>query len=419
MLIKKVFGKVSNKFIVYGLGQAFNLVTPVLIAPYLIFVCNIDGFGKIGTAFAFALFFILIVDYGFDIKGIKKISESRNSPEQLEHELVTTLYTKFFLFLFAALVGTLFVFLLPYFRDEYLLFLFSLIIVFAQVFNPVWFLQGLEDFYTSSIVNASSKVIYVALVFTCIRISEDYIYVNLLLGLSSLTVNIIGLIYIFRKNKFKFLTIDFKLISQTLKNDFSLCISQLFLSLRQISPVFIVGYFFGYSVAGQYKIIDQIISLYRTFSQVFLRFFYPQLSFRLSQNSRKALLYWKRYAFVLFCGVLISSLLLFIFTEQVLLFFRVENNVIPQLKGVFQMALIVPLSMGLSLPLEQLMFGLLNSRLYFKITFFVTVFNLVTILVFIKFFDLSGIIASIFLSEILFVYLYYQGAFKKLASNEN
>ncbi|WP_026703784.1 lipopolysaccharide biosynthesis protein [Flavobacterium soli] len=413
MLIKKVFGKFSNKFLVYGLGQAFNLVTPVLIAPYLIYVCNLDGFGKIGIAFSFALFFILIVDYGFDIKGIKKISESRNNPEQLEHELVSTLYTKFFLFIISATIAAVCVFLFPYFHNEIKLFSFSLMIVFAQVFNPVWFLQGLENFYISSVVNACSKVIYVILIFATIKVVDDYIYVNLFLGLSSLIVNIVGLIFIFRKNNFKLLPVDFNLIFETLKNDSSLCISQLFLSIRQLSPLFIVGYFFGFTLAGQYKIVDQVISLYRTFSQVFLKFFYPQLCFRLIENKQEAITYWKRYVAVLFSGVFFSALILFFFSQNVLFFFRVEVNVMEHLQRTFQMALIIPIAMVFSLSLEQLMFGFHNNKIYFKITIFVTIFNLVTILLFSKFFDLSGVIVSVFLSEVVFVYLYYQTVFQK------
>jgi len=419
MQIKSIFGKISNKFLVYGIGQAFNLIAPLVIAPYLIYVCNLDGFGKIGIAFAFTLFLILIIDYGFDIKGIKRISESRNSPKKLQYELVTTLYTKFILFFVSAIIGLSSIFFLPYFYNEILLFLFSLTIVFAQVFNPIWFLQGIEDFYTSSILNACSKVLYVVLIFVFITESNHYVYVNFLLGISSLTLNILGLIYVFKKNKFHFFKPHFELIFQTLRNDFSLCISQLFLSVRQLSPLFLVGYLFGYNLAGQYKILDQIISLYRTLSQVFLKFFYPQLCFRLNEDKNNALQYWKKYVLILFSGVLISSLLLFFLSDKVLVFFRVENNLIKDLQVLFQLALIVPISMVFSLSFEQLMFGLHNNKLYFKITLFVTIINLTTILLFSYFYNLLGIIASIFLSEILFVYFYYQGTFKKMTNNEN
>lgn len=419
MLIKFFFAKVSNKFLVYGAGQAFNLVTPVLIAPYIIYSCNLDGFGKVGIAFSFALFFILIVDYGFDIKGIKKVSESRNNFQELEYELVSTLYNKLFLFVIAASLAVICIFIFPYFNNELLLFVFSLTIVFAQVFNPVWFLQGLENFYISSIVNACSKIIYVILIFAGIKVADDYIYVNLYLGLSALTVNIIGLIFVFRKYKFKLVPFNFKLLFQILKQDFSICISQLFLSLRQIAPVFIIGYLFGFTLAGQYKIIDQVISLYRTLSQVFLKFFYPQLCFKLIENRQNAVLYWKKYVAILFLGVIFSALLLFFFSNSVLFFFRVDPHVIKQMQITFQTALIIPIAMVFSLSLEQLMFGLHNNKLYFKITFFVTIINVVTIILFSKFFYLSGIIVSIFLSELAFIYLYYRGVFKNSSTNEN
>ncbi|WP_445714520.1 oligosaccharide flippase family protein [Flavobacterium sp.] len=418
MQINSILSKINSKFVVYGIGQAFNLLVPLVIAPYLIYVCNLDGFGKIGIAFSFALFLILIVDYGFDIKGIKRISESRNSPQKLQYELVTTLFTKFFLFFFSAILGFTCVYFSSYFFKEKELFIFTLTIVFAQVFNPIWFLQGIEDFFTSSILNACSKVLYVIFIYFFITDSNDYIYVNSLLGISSLVVNIGGLVYIFRKNNFHFFKPNLNLIFQILKNDFSLCISQLFLSIRQLSPLFLAGYIFGYGVAGQYKIIDQIISLYRTLSQVFLKFFYPQLCFRLNEDTKNALQYWKKYVFILFTGVVLSCLFLFFLSEEVLIFFRVELNIIKELKILFQLALIVPIAMVFSLSLEQLMFGIHNNKLYFKITLFVTIINLLTILIFSYFFNLKGIILSIFLSEILFVCLYYYGALKKI-KNEN
>lgn len=419
MPIAKFFTKVSNKFLVYGAGQAFNLVTPVLIAPYIIYKCNLDGFGKVGIAFSFALFFILIVDYGFDIKGIKKVSESRNDIKKLEYELVSTLYNKLFLFFISASLAVGCIYIFPYFKNEERLFVFSLAIVFAQVFNPVWFLQGLENFYTSSIVNASSKIIYVILIFTWIRVADDYIYVNLYLGLSALIVNVIGLIFIFKVYKFKFVPFKFTLLFQTLREDFDICISQLFLSVRQIAPMFIISSLFGFTVVGQYKIIDQVISLYRTFSQVFLKFFYPQLCFKLIENRQNAIKYWKKYAAILFAGVLFSTLILLIFSKSVLVFFRVDADAIIQMLFTFQTALIIPIAMVFALSLEQLMFGLQKTKLYFKITFLVTIFNVFTIILFSKFFNLSGIIISIFLSELAFVYLYYQGVFKNNSTDEN
>ena len=69
---------------IYGLGQFFNLVTPLLVAPHVISVCGIEGYGK--AAFSMALFFFLIVfiDYGSDINGVKEVSLNRDNNKELQ-----------------------------------------------------------------------------------------------------------------------------------------------------------------------------------------------------------------------------------------------------------------------------------------------------------------------------------------------
>ena len=37
-----------KNFSIYGFGQFINLVSPLLVTPYLIYVCGVQNFGKIG-----------------------------------------------------------------------------------------------------------------------------------------------------------------------------------------------------------------------------------------------------------------------------------------------------------------------------------------------------------------------------------
>ena len=418
MFINGVLNKLSKKFLIYSFGQAFNLVTPILISPYLIRKCNLDGFGKTGTAFALMLFLILIVDYGFDIKGIKKISETRNSPNHLQEELNATLFTKIILFFCALTIGLVIVFFIPYFHREKTLFILSFSILFAQIFNPTWFLQGIEDFKASSLLNIFSKTLYVIFIFTFINNQNDYILVNFLLGLSSLILNCIGLIYIYKKNKFEIRLPLKNCVLNILKDDFTLCISQLFLSVRQLSPLFITSYLFGFKTAGEYKVIDQIISLFRTLSQVFFRYFYPQLCYKLNRAKNNAIYFWRKYSVLLLTGVTILVFILTVFSINVLRFFNINEIIIIKMQFIFKFSLIIPIVNVISLALEQLMFGVHNNKLYFKITFIVTLFNLLTLILFSLYIQIPGILISIFLSEILFVYFYYQYAYKKLVANE-
>ncbi len=406
MQLIKLINKINKNFLIYGVGQAFNLLSPLLIVPYIISVCTIANFGKVGLSFGLSLFLILIVDYAFDIKGTKMVSESRDNIKEIQHKLFTIFYTKMVLLSIAFLILLLLVYTITIFRNEKIIFLLSFIIVIAQVFNPQWFLQGLEDFKTASVINILSKSLYVIFIFCLIKNTEDYIFVNFYLGLSSLLINIFGIFIIQNRFKFNFQKPNFFEIKKILKTDFFFCVSQLFLSLRQLSPLFIVSSFLGFSVAGQYKVVEQIISLFRTFNQVYLKYFFPRLCFKINESRNEALSFWKNYVLLLLVFVVIFCLLLFIFSIHIITFFNISNTI----NGLFRFSLILPVLMVFSLALEQTMFTNNNNKNYIRITIFVTIINIITLLFLASILNLNGVIISIIIAELFFIFLYFKNS---------
>lgn len=402
----KLIRKINKNFIIYGIGQAFNLLSPLLIVPYIISVCSIANFGKVGLSFGLALFLILIVDYAFDIKGTKMVSENRDHIKDIEHKLFDIVYTKMVLLILAFILLLILVYTVPLFRDEKKLFILSFIIVFAQAFNPQWFLQGLEDFKTASIINILSKSLYVLFIFSLIKNEDDYIFVNFYLGLSSLIFNIVGIFVIQNKFKFHFQKPKKVEIIQILKSDFFFCVSQLFLSLRQLSPLFLVSYLLGFSIAGQYKVVEQIISLFRTFNQVYLKYFFPRLCYKIKYSTIEALHFWKKYVFLLWILVCFACLFLFIFATPVITFFNVSNDI----NNVFKFSLILPILMVFSLGLEQTMFTNNNNKNYIRITIFVTIVNIIALLILAPIMQLNGVIISVFIAELFFIVLYFKSS---------
>jgi O-antigen/teichoic acid export membrane protein len=68
----------------------------------------------------------------------------------------------------------------------------------------------------------------------------------------------------------------------------------------------------------------------------------------------------------------------------------------------------------MSLPLEQLMFVFNKNKDYIKITIAITIINVVLILTVIDKFELFGIIATLILSEILFIFFYLKSSLLKI-----
>ena len=94
LLKKIVLHQQFQKLGVYGIGQLFNLVTPLLVVPYIVSVCGEENFGKTAVGMAISFFLIVFVDFGSDIIGVREVSVNRDNPKVLNKFFCTTYAVK-------------------------------------------------------------------------------------------------------------------------------------------------------------------------------------------------------------------------------------------------------------------------------------------------------------------------------------
>ena len=411
MLKEKIVSKLKSQkiknFVIYSFGQAVNILSPLLITPYLIFVCGLDKLGIIAMGQSLAYILIVIVDYSSYVIGVKEISINRNDKPKLEELFKTIYFAKLFLVVFVLLLVLGLVLFIPFFSNNSSTILFSFSIILGQFVNPTWFLQGVENFKWITIINILSKVIYIVGVFIFIQSQSDFIYANLLLGFGAILSSLIGLIYIIRSYKFKLNHISIIKVKELLINDFSFCVSQLFFAVRNYSTVLIIGFFAGEYIAGQFKVIEQITSLFRTYLQMFFKFSYSYVCFEIDKSISKGLLLWKKfngYNFILVLGLLVIT---FLFSHRVLVFFKVDSDVFERLETYLRFALLIPFFTAITLPLEQLIFSLNKNNIYIKLTITITIFNIVGISFLMMFFGLLQVFFLLIITEIFLITIYF------------
>ena len=99
--LKRIFfNKTIRNFSVYGFGQAVNIVSPLLITPYLVAICGLEKLGVIAIGQSLAYILIVIVDYSSYIIGVKDVSINRNKELELQKIFVTIYSSKLFLLVF-------------------------------------------------------------------------------------------------------------------------------------------------------------------------------------------------------------------------------------------------------------------------------------------------------------------------------
>lgn len=383
-----------KNFFIYGTGQAVNIVSPLLITPYIVFACGIDKLGLIAVGQSLAYILCVIIDYSSYIIGVREISINRNNPKVLEKIFLTHYTSKVFLLLLTGLILLLLVYLVPYFIQNSEVIFYSFPIIIAQFLNPTWFFQGIEKFLWISFINVLSKVLFLASVFTLVALPNDFIYVNLILGVSGTVANSIGLISIYKVNNFSFRNINLWEVKKLISDDFSFCFSQLLFAIRNYSSVVIIGFFAGDFVAGQFKVIEQIIGLLRTYLQMFFKFSYSYICLEINQNVANGLRIWKRHNGLNFIFTSALIALIVFFSSEILVFFKVTLNLIPQFENYLHIALIIPLLIAITLAMEQLIFSFNKNKPYVRITFFITLFHIL------------GVSSMIFWQNVYFVFLF-------------
>lgn len=393
-----------RNLIIYGFGQFFNLATPLLVAPYLVYICGEENYGKIGVALALSFFLIVIVDYCSDIIGVKDVSKNRENQKELNRILATTYGAKLILLIITLLGMSVLYCSVPYFEKEQTLFFLSFSILIGQFINPTWFLQGIENFKWITSINIASKVVYVIGVFFCVKTNDDYIFANLCWGIGMILPNAIASVYFFSKFDISFSDTTFKEIRNLIKENFSMFFSQIFLSMQLYSPIILISFFGNNVMAGQYKIVEQIVVMFKTYIYLFFNYMYPRVCFLIEKNIKDALRFWKVYNGGNLIFIFLSMGIVYLFSKEIVTYFNPKE--IDLISDLLRFAVLIPFLISISNPLKQLVLGMELQKFYIRLTMIMVAFNLVCMILLLTYLKIYGVIASLVIAEALTIVIY-------------
>lgn len=404
-LLKKIFfNEQFHKLSIYGFGQGFNLVTPLLIIPYIISICGEENFGKSSVGMAICFFLMVFIDYGSDIVGVREVSINRDNHQNLQKTFFSTYYSKFLLLICVIFISIIGFITIPFFKTEKILFILGTTMLIGQFLNPTWFLQGIENVKWITISNIISKLIYVVCVFLFIKIENNYVLINFFWGLGMIVANCFFLILIIKKHNFKFIKFQLLHVIFFLKRDFKMFTSQVFVSIQMYSPVILISFFGNNLMAGQFKIVDQVIIIFKTYILLFFNFVFPKICYLLETNSKKAIFNWKIFNGFNLVFVFNSMVFVYLFSYDIVSYFNPTNRYF--LSRLLEIAVFYPILIAISIPLKQLVLGWNHKRFYINTTTITVILNLITIILLIPNYKVYGVFYSMIISEVIVILFY-------------
>ena len=269
--------------------QSINYILPVIVLPYLIRVLGPEKFGLIAFAQAFVQYFMILTDYGFSLSATKSISLCRGQKNKVSAIFSSVMTVKTILTILSFLILITIINLVPRFKQDSLVFVFSFGAVIGNTLFPVWFFQGHEKMRYISLTNIIGGLIYTACIFIFIRRPDDYLLAPLLNSFFFLITGIIGLYIAFNRFELEFVFQTYEDIKQELKMGWDIFISIVAINAYTTTRIFAVGLLTNNILTGYYSIAERISNLIQTFPLTSLsQAIFPRLSSIFSRNKKRA-----------------------------------------------------------------------------------------------------------------------------------
>jgi PST family polysaccharide transporter len=413
--LKKIFQIIgANKvlfknFTSLSLLQIANYLFPLITLPYLVRVLGPEKYGLVNFAAAFAMYFAIITDYGFNLSATQDISVNRKNPERTSQIFSAVISIKMILFFISAILFTIIVFIFPIFKKDLLLFAITFVSVFGTALFPIWFYQGIEKMNYILVINVTVRTILTALIFLFIKQESDYILFAILNSISFVAIGVVGLLVSISSLKVKYFVPAKGILKQQLVDGWNLFLSTIWINLYTTSNVFVLGLFAPASVVGYFAAADKVRMAFQGILSPITQSVFPHVNKMLSESYERFIGFNKKILKIGFVIGALISLVIFIFAEPIVIIIlghEYQSSIII-LRIIAWLPLIIIISNVLGI---QTMIPLNKHKPFSIILFFAAVINLILAFIIVpKYFEvgtaISVVITEAFITFAFFIFI--------------
>lgn len=259
--------------LINGVSYLLGLVT----MPYLVRVLGIDKYGAYTFMYVVAQYMLLAGNYGFKFSVTRQISVFRDDIDKINTIFNAALCARLIITFSVSVLGLLFV--SSFMQDDYvLMYLFSLGIVFGDVFIPTWLFQGMEEMKYLTVVNVISKFVFAISIFVLIREANDYIYVILLNSLGYIAAGFTSVFIAMKRFGLHFAVPRWCDVKEQFKDGWNIFVSNIGMELYRNSNVFLLRVFAGETATGIYGAIEKIVKALQSILNTLPQAVFPYVS---------------------------------------------------------------------------------------------------------------------------------------------
>jgi len=309
---------VLENFASLSILQAITYILPVIIIPYLFRVIGPDKFGLIAFAQSFIQYFMILTDYGFGISATREISLYQDRRARISEIFSAVITAKIVLAALSLMILGAIVYLVPRFRADWMVYLFSFGAVIGNTIFPVWLFQGTEKMKHIADLNILGGVLFALFVFLFVKSPSDYLIVPLVYSVVSIMTGLWALFIGFTKLGISFRFPGYTSMQQQMKAGWDIFISNVAINAYTTTRVFTVGLLTNNTLTGYYSIAERIAGFCQQFPlSSFSQALFPRLSKIFQKNQRRAYEFMRKIQQITVSISLICLPLIFLFAGPI------------------------------------------------------------------------------------------------------
>lgn len=364
---------------IFSLGsvQIINYIFPLITVPYISRIIGPEGYGILNYTTAFISYFTLLISYGFDLTGTRRIAQNSNNLEKITAIVSEVISSRTILYVISLVA---FVFSVHFFgpiRENKLVAIILFIGTISSLISPQYIFQGMQRLTIFAKLNFVKGVINTVLIFILIKKPDDYILIAALNTIFSIAIN---LFLYFYANKlfgirYKFCALNKAL--NVLNKEKLIFLSTVVISLYTTTNTVVLGIFVEPKEVGYYTTSIGFINIINSvINAPISKSLYPFISTAFASSKEYGIEIVKKILPVIMYLTFIASIFLFIFAPSIInIFYGKQFELsISSLRIISFLPFIVGLSNVLGI---QIMLNLGLDKLFFRATAIASIFGVV------------------------------------------
>lgn len=255
--------------------QLLQLLTPVLIVPFLITKIGFSLYGNITFIFSIIAYFFSVTDYSFKVSATRDISTNLHNSDAIKEIIKNVITIKAIMFLFSISVIGLIALVYPPIRIHGAILSFGILLLAGYAWSTEWYYLGIENTKQYAVIQVVSKLIFLVGCVVLVKDENDYLFYPMLLSTTTFLGNSLLLWRVLKKHKVTLLTIDQKEIKSTLRKNFPLFLNQFVPNLYNNSGVVVIGLMTSSTQVGMYDLLKKPVDLITTLISVLSKSIFP------------------------------------------------------------------------------------------------------------------------------------------------